>query len=76
VLRRHVGAVRSNPAKVKMLDCHRSQREWLSRHGGIDFGKYIEVVACFRGFQSGVKMAEGFVPLKNWANITPSSLLP
>jgi len=59
-----------------MLECHRSQREWLSRHGGIDFGKYIEVVACFRGFQSGVKMAEGFVPLKNWANIRPGSLLP
>ncbi len=62
--------------KLKMLECHRSQREWLSRHGGLDFAEYIEVIARFRGFQSGVKMAEGFVPLKNWANIRPGSLLP
>jgi LmbE family N-acetylglucosaminyl deacetylase len=62
--------------KLKMLECHRSQREWLSRHGGFDFADYIEIVARFRGFQSGVKMAEGFVPLKNWANIRPGSLLP
>jgi LmbE family N-acetylglucosaminyl deacetylase len=64
------------PAKLRMLDCHRSQREWLSRHGGIDFAEYIEVVARFRGLQAGVKHAEGFIPLKNWAQISARHLLP
>jgi N-acetylglucosamine malate deacetylase 1 len=62
--------------KLKMLECHRSQREWLSRHGGFDFAEYIQVVARFRGYQSSVKLAEGFVPLKNWASIRAGSLLP
>lgn len=62
--------------KLKMLECHRSQREWLSRHGGLDFAEYIRVVARYRGFQAGVTHAEGFVPLKNWANIAAEPLLP
>ncbi|MBS1851605.1 MAG: PIG-L family deacetylase [Acidobacteria bacterium] len=62
--------------KVKMLNCHRSQREWFRRRGGVDFLDYIEVVAKFRGYQSGVRFAEGFIPLKNWANIGARSVLP
>lgn len=62
--------------KLKMLDCHRSQKEWSNRHGGFDFVEYIETVARFRGFQSGVRMAEGFIPLKNWANLGTGSVLP
>jgi N-acetylglucosamine malate deacetylase 1 len=62
--------------KVRMLNCHRSQREWFLRRGGVDFLDYIEVVAQFRGYQSGVKLAEGFVPLKNWANIGTGPVLP
>lgn len=63
-------------AKRKMLACHRSQRDWLKKHGGIDFQEYIEVAARYRGFQAGVRFAEGFVPLKNWAQIAPRPLLP
>lgn len=36
--------------KRRMLQCHRSQLEWLSRYGGLDTVKYIEVVARFRGY--------------------------
>lgn len=64
------------PAKLKMLEHHRSQREWLSRHGGLDFAEYVRVVARYRGFQAGVTYAEGFVPLKNWAQIAARPLLP
>ena len=62
--------------KVKMLNCHKSQREWFRRRGGMDVANYMEVVARFRGYQSGVKLAEGFIPLKNWANIRTGSILP
>ncbi len=62
--------------KVKMLHCHKSQREWFLRRGGVDFLDYIEVVAKFRGYQASVKLAEGFIPLKNWANIGARSVLP
>jgi LmbE family N-acetylglucosaminyl deacetylase len=62
--------------KVKMLNCHRSQREWFLRRGGLDLFNYIEVMAKFRGYQCGVKLAEGFIPLKNWANIGTGPVLP
>jgi len=62
--------------KKKMLGCHRSQIDWASRHGGMDFIKYIEVVARFRGYQAGVEFAEGFIPLKSWANLAACPLLP
>jgi LmbE family N-acetylglucosaminyl deacetylase len=62
--------------KVEMLECHRSQRDWLRRHGGMDFVDYIETVARFRGYQAGVRLAEGFVPLKNWAGLRAHAVLP
>lgn len=62
--------------KVRMLECHRTQREWLSRHGGVDFVEYIETLARFRGYQAGVKLAEGFVALKNWSNLRAHGVLP
>jgi N-acetylglucosamine malate deacetylase 1 len=63
-------------AKQKMLACHRSQRLWMEKHGDMDFGEYIDVVGRYRGYQAGVRFAEGFVPLKNWAQIAPRPLLP
>lgn len=72
----YVDITRTFRAKLKMLECHRSQREWLSRHGGLDFAEYIRVVARYRGLQAGVTYAEGFVPLKNWAQIAARPLLP
>lgn len=63
-------------AKLRMLECHHSQREWLRRHGGLDFAEYVRVVARYRGLQAGVTYAEGFVALKNWAQIAARPLLP
>lgn len=48
--------------KTEMLACHRSQREWLLAHHGMD--EYIESMkrhVAMRGRQRGVPAAEAFV---------------
>jgi len=48
--------------KEKMLACHKSQREWLRKHHGID--EYIEHMkrqSAERGERAGVRYAEAFV---------------
>jgi LmbE family N-acetylglucosaminyl deacetylase len=48
--------------KEKMLACHKSQREWLRKHHGID--EYIEHMkrqSAGRGERAGVQYAEAFV---------------
>jgi LmbE family N-acetylglucosaminyl deacetylase len=62
--------------KVKMLECHRSQIEWMSRYGGMDCREYVETVARFRGYQASVKLAEGFIPHPSWAHIPVGAVLP
>jgi LmbE family N-acetylglucosaminyl deacetylase len=62
--------------KIQMLQCHRSQIEWLSRNGGMDPCEYLETVAKFRGYQAGLKYAEGFVPHSSWGHYPPHSFLP
>lgn len=47
--------------KIKMLECHDSQREWLRQHHGMD--EYIISMkrqAAIRGKEIGVPYAEGF----------------
>jgi N-acetylglucosamine malate deacetylase 1 len=62
--------------KIKMLECHRSQMEWMSRYGGMDTREYIETVAKFRGYQAGVKYAEGFIAHGSWGHVPPRNVLP
>ena len=48
--------------KTKMLECHRSQRDWLKAHHKID--EYIFAMQRFakkRGKESNTKYAEGFI---------------
>lgn len=48
--------------KTAMLACHKSQREWLLAHHGID--EYLEAMrrhAALRGLLAGVAAAEAFV---------------
>lgn len=72
----YVDITKTFSTKLKMLECHRSQIEWMSRYGSMDFRKYIEIVARFRGYQSRVELAEGFVPHDSWAHIPAGSVLP
>ena len=62
--------------KVKMLACHRSQTVWMSRYGGMNLRKYIEVVARFRGYQSRVEFAEGFLPHPSFGHVPAGAVLP
>jgi LmbE family N-acetylglucosaminyl deacetylase len=62
--------------KVRMLECHRSQMEWMSRYGGMDTREYIETSARFRGYQAGVKYAEGFITHGSWGHVPPRNILP
>jgi len=62
--------------KLRMLECHRSQMEWMSRYGGLDCARYIRTVARFRGYQAGVESAEGFIPHKSFAHIGAGGVLP
>lgn len=62
--------------KVKMLECHKSQMDWMSRWGGMDCRQYVDVVARFRGYQCGVTHAEGFIAHNSWAHMPARSILP
>ncbi|MEP0844144.1 MAG: PIG-L family deacetylase [Phycisphaerae bacterium] len=62
--------------KRRMMACHRSQLEWLSRYGGMDTLKYIETVARFRGYQAQVELAEGFVCDTTFGRMHAGRVLP
>jgi N-acetylglucosamine malate deacetylase 1 len=62
--------------KIQMLECHKSQLEWMSRYGGMDTREYVETVAKFRGYQAGVKYAEGFIAHRSWGHVPPRGILP
>lgn len=46
--------------KIKMLQSHESQLQWLQEHSEIDIVDQMITTAKYRGYQSGVKYAEAF----------------
>ena len=62
--------------KIAMFERHRSQVEWMKRHGGTDMREYITAIARFRGLQCGVRYAEGFIGHPSWGHVTAGRLLP
>lgn len=62
--------------KLEMLNKHESQMKWMREHDGIDFEDFVRTVSKFRGLQSGVKYAEGFIPCRVWPKISTKRLLP
>jgi len=62
--------------KIAMLNCHQSQLEWMSRYDGMDMREYVKVMAQFRGYQCGTKMAEGFIFHKSFAHVPVGAILP
>ncbi|MHA1270595.1 MAG: PIG-L deacetylase family protein [Candidatus Helarchaeota archaeon] len=62
--------------KQQILQFHSSQVQWLKDHDNIDIVEFIEVIARFRGLQSGVKYAEGFKQAKVWPRLGTRRLLP
>jgi N-acetylglucosamine malate deacetylase 1 len=62
--------------KTAMLEAHQTQLTWLRDHDGVDVVEQMRAVTRFRGLQSGVAYAEGFVPCLTWLRPTTRRLLP
>ena len=62
--------------KKNMFKCHESQVGWMEEASSFDFIDVVETVAKFRGYNSGVKYAEGFKRLNAWYRGTACRVLP
>lgn len=62
--------------KIEMLECHESQLKWMRYHDGIDFAEFVRSCSRFRGIQSGVQYAEGFIAELVWPKVITKRLLP
>jgi len=62
--------------KLKMLMRHKSQVKWLRDHDRIDILDLVQTQAKFRGYQAGVKYAEGFRLVRRWGTIPVKRVLP
>jgi len=62
--------------KIEMIKKHTSQFIHLKDRGGIDIIELVKDMAKFRGWQSGVKYAEGFRQVFFWPNLKTRRLLP
>jgi LmbE family N-acetylglucosaminyl deacetylase len=62
--------------KLKGLNCHKSQLQWLKDHDNIDFNETMLTFSRMRGFQAGVKYAEAFQQVVGWGRMTVKRLLP
>lgn len=62
--------------KLAALAHHRSQLDWLAEHDGVDVTEQTRTVSAFRGFQCGVRYAEGFTACMTWLRTRTRRLLP
>jgi hypothetical protein len=54
----------------------RCQFVWLKDHDGVDIVDQTRVMGAFRGYQCGVRYAEGFRSAMTWLRAAPRRLLP
>lgn len=62
--------------KKRMFLCHESQVDWMREATSFDMIDVIETVAKFRGYQAGVRYAEGFRRVEAWYRGTTVRQLP
>lgn len=62
--------------KIEMLECHESQLVWMKEHDGIDFADMVRTCSKYRGYQCGVKYAEGFRKCNVYLKNATKRLLP
>ena len=62
--------------KLDAIRCHESQLKWLMDHDNIDFCRSVEMSDRYRGYQCGVKYAEGFRPYNVYMRYSAKNLLP
>jgi N-acetylglucosamine malate deacetylase 1 len=64
------------PVKVRLVKAHRSPMELLKKYDKMDIVEFVEQNSRMRGYQSGVKYAEGFRLATNFPVVKPYRLLP
>ena len=62
--------------KLKMVEAHASQIEWLKDHDNIDFRETTKLLSRFRGFQCNVQYAEGFTYCMQFGKMPSRRYLP
>lgn len=62
--------------KLEMLECHKSQLEWMREHDHIDFADMVRTCSRYRGYQCGAEYAEGFRQCQAYLKGTTKRLLP
>ena len=62
--------------KIQLLECHRSQLDWMREHDGIDFADMVRTCSKYRGYQCGAAYAEGFKMCKAYLKGATRRLLP
>jgi len=62
--------------KLNALECHESQIKWMRDHDHIDFPDMLRTCARYRGYQCGVRYAEGFKQCMVYPRVTAARLLP
>ena len=62
--------------KKEMMSKHESQLRWMKDFENKDILEQMEVTAQYRGYQCGVKFAEGFRRVVTATLMTPERLLP
>jgi LmbE family N-acetylglucosaminyl deacetylase len=62
--------------KEAMLSEHRSQLRYMKERDGLDLLDYMRTSARYRGYQCGVRYAEGYVPERYYPSLSPKRLLP
>jgi LmbE family N-acetylglucosaminyl deacetylase len=60
--------------KLRSLQEHKSQVEWLKEHQGIDVLEDARTCARFRGLQVGTRYAEAFQQVKKHMQMAPVGL--
>lgn len=62
--------------KMEIAKKHHSQIEWVKSHDNVDILDYLHITSRFRGFQCGVKYAEGFIRYIAALRAAPGRFLP
>ncbi len=67
--------------KIEMLNCHKSQIEWMSDNykdtmSDQNYFEQCEIISRYRGIQCGVKYAEGFRMSNDAFRVVPYRVLP
>lgn len=72
----YVDITEQEQRKLDAVACHESQIKWLMDHDGIDFLETVKLWDKYRGYQCGVKAAEGFRPYNVYPRYSTKNLLP